>query len=157
MKYVDRLWTENKDNTVLFLRQLGEWYVTDKCIGKPIADILGIGDLVLPCCATEPIFSCHYRDKPSKLPCKSSGTIDPGGGSFWYYFPTRGIDSSWDNIHVTLILSDSQMVSWFLRLHFPQLIWIILIQICDVLISMPTLISRYHFPGHNTIIIPTAS
>jgi hypothetical protein len=83
MKYVDRSWTENKDNKVLFLRQLGEWYVTDKCIGKPIADIIDIGDLVLPCCATEPIFSCHYRDKPSKLPCKSSGAIDPGGGSFW--------------------------------------------------------------------------
>ena len=86
---VNRSWTENKDNKLLFLRQLGEWYVTDKCIGKPIADIIGIGSssnmsaLVLPCCATEPIFSCHYRDKPSKLPCKSSDTIDPGGGSFW--------------------------------------------------------------------------
>ncbi|KAL3784375.1 hypothetical protein ACHAW5_005398 [Stephanodiscus triporus] len=54
-------WTENKDNKVLFLRQLGEWYVTDKCIGKSMADIIGIGSssensaLVLPCCVTEPL------------------------------------------------------------------------------------------------------
>ncbi|KAL3787468.1 hypothetical protein ACHAW5_009006 [Stephanodiscus triporus] len=82
-------WTENKDNKVLFLRQLGEWYVIDKCIGKTTADIIGIGSsseneaLMLPCCATEPIFSCHYRDKPSKLPCTSSDTIDPHRRSFW--------------------------------------------------------------------------
>eukprot|EP00584_Thalassiosira_punctigera_P018171 CAMPEP_0172575534 /NCGR_PEP_ID=MMETSP1067-20121228/137261_1 /TAXON_ID=265564 ORGANISM="Thalassiosira punctigera, Strain Tpunct2005C2" /NCGR_SAMPLE_ID=MMETSP1067 /ASSEMBLY_ACC=CAM_ASM_000444 /LENGTH=572 /DNA_ID=CAMNT_0013368185 /DNA_START=288 /DNA_END=2006 /DNA_ORIENTATION=+ len=85
-------WTENKDNKLLFLRQLGEWYVTDRCAGKTAADILGGAAggastdstaLVEPCCAKEPIFSCHYRDKPSKLPCKSSPPIDGGGRSFW--------------------------------------------------------------------------
>jgi len=82
-------WTENKDNKLLFLRQLGEWYVTDKCIGKSVADILGGGSslentaLVQPCCAMEPIFSCHYRDKPSKLPCISSDPIDKNARSFW--------------------------------------------------------------------------
>eukprot|EP00581_Thalassiosira_minuscula_P007713 CAMPEP_0183709788 /NCGR_PEP_ID=MMETSP0737-20130205/5760_1 /TAXON_ID=385413 /ORGANISM="Thalassiosira miniscula, Strain CCMP1093" /LENGTH=569 /DNA_ID=CAMNT_0025937981 /DNA_START=346 /DNA_END=2051 /DNA_ORIENTATION=- len=75
-------WTENKDNKLLFLKQLGEWYVTDKCVGKTAQNILGSGValdgtvLVEPCCAREPIFSCHYRDKPSKLPCKSSPPID---------------------------------------------------------------------------------
>ncbi|KAL7542451.1 hypothetical protein ACHAXR_012363 [Thalassiosira sp. AJA248-18] len=82
-------WTENKDNKLLFLRQLGEWYVTDECIGKTASDILGGGSstentaLVQPCCAAEPIFSCHYRDKPSKLPCKKSDSIDKNGKSFW--------------------------------------------------------------------------
>ena len=87
--HANRSWTENKDNKLFFLRQLGEWYVTDKCIGKSIADIIGIGSssekeaLLLPCCATEPIISCSYRDKPSKLPCESSDAIDQNGRSFW--------------------------------------------------------------------------
>ncbi len=89
LNHVYRSWTENKDNKVLFFRQLGEWYVIDKCIGKPISDIGGIASsseneaLLLPCCATEPIISCHYRDKPSKLPCEGSATIDEHGRSFW--------------------------------------------------------------------------
>ena len=82
-------WTENKDNKLLFLRQLGQWYVADKCIGKSATDILGGGSslqkspLVEPCCAIEPIFSWHYKDKPSKLPCKTSTSIDKNGRSFW--------------------------------------------------------------------------
>lgn len=73
------------------LLQLGEWYVEDKCIGSTASDILGsdgslsLGDANLfePCCAAEPIFSCHYKDKPSKLPCKDSITIDNTRKSFW--------------------------------------------------------------------------
>jgi hypothetical protein len=83
-------WTENKDDKLLFLRQLGEWYVTDQCIRNPIEAMIGTGGsledtavLVQPCCAMEPIFSCHYRDKPSKLPCESSEPIDKFGRSFW--------------------------------------------------------------------------
>mmetsp|Transcript_27231 Transcript_27231/g.58510 ORF Transcript_27231/g.58510 Transcript_27231/m.58510 type:complete len:643 (+) Transcript_27231:274-2202(+) len=85
-------WTENKDNKLLFLRQLGEWYVKDECVGKTATDILGgsgvlpSGEntaLVQPCCALEPIFSCHYRDKPSKLPCNNSPPIDKNGRPFW--------------------------------------------------------------------------
>lgn len=82
-------WTDNKDNKLLFLRQLGEWYVKDKCVGKTATDILGGSSsleklaLVEPCCAAEPIFSCHYQDKPSKLPCKGSPNIDKGTRSFW--------------------------------------------------------------------------
>jgi hypothetical protein len=83
-------WTENKENKILFLRQLGEWYVTNKCTGNPIKDMTGTRlsqenneALIQPCCAMEPIFSCHYRDKPSKLPCESSDTIDAGRRSFW--------------------------------------------------------------------------
>jgi len=83
-------WTENKDNKLLFLRQLGEWYVNDACVGTTVHEILGgesssvgVAPLVEPCCAIEPLFSCHYRDKPSKLPCKTSPPIDTNGKSFW--------------------------------------------------------------------------
>lgn len=82
-------WTENKDNKLLFLRQLGEWYVNEKCVGKSADDILGGSELpegmplVEPCCAAEALFSCHYKDKPSKLPCKESDTIDKSNRSWW--------------------------------------------------------------------------
>lgn len=82
-------YTANKDNKLLFLRQLGEWYLKDQCVEKTASDILGGGNaleknaLVEPCCAAEPIFSCHYRDKPSKLPCTDIDPIDKGGRSFW--------------------------------------------------------------------------
>ena len=70
---------------------MGEWYVTDQCISKTAGEILtaqgipndGDSPLVQPCCAAEPIFSCHYKDKPSKLPCKDSESIDRNGRSFW--------------------------------------------------------------------------
>lgn len=88
-----RSWTENKDNKLLFLRQLGEWYLNDKCMDKPASAILGGGaspssslenaPLVQPCCAIVPIFSCHFRDKASLHPCKSSDPIDEHARSFW--------------------------------------------------------------------------
>jgi hypothetical protein len=84
-------WTENKVNKVLFFRQLGEWYVQDKCIGDSESSALIDGDtelddgnLIEQCCSVEPIFSCHYKDKPSKIPCPDSPRIDPHKHrSFW--------------------------------------------------------------------------
>ena len=85
-------WTENKVNKVLFFRQLGEWYVQDKCIGdggesSTLIDgdtELDDGSLIETCCSVEPIFSCHYKDKPSKIPCPDSPRIDPHKHrSFW--------------------------------------------------------------------------
>ncbi|KAL7484304.1 hypothetical protein ACHAW6_009946 [Cyclotella cf. meneghiniana] len=84
-------WTDSFEHVMQRLLQLGEWYVEDKCIGSTASDILGsdgslsLGDANLfePCCAAEPIFSCHYKDKPSKLPCKDSITIDNTRKSFW--------------------------------------------------------------------------
>ncbi|EJK73664.1 hypothetical protein THAOC_04700 [Thalassiosira oceanica] len=83
-------WTENKDNKLLFLRQLGEWYLQDSCIGKTFSEIAvarsASGEpapIHEQCCAAEPIFSCHYKDKPSMLPCKNSPSIDKGQRSFW--------------------------------------------------------------------------
>ena len=88
-------WTANKDNKLLFLRQMGEWYVQDQCVHQSVAHILGdeaAGQVAAAdrpdrylssCCAAKPIISCHYRDKPSVIPCKDSPPIDAGRPSFW--------------------------------------------------------------------------
>ena len=79
-------WTENKDNKLLFLRQMGEWYVQDKCIGSTAEKIeaeTSETQIVSTCCSAEPLISCHYRDRPSKLPCTDSPPIVKGGKSFW--------------------------------------------------------------------------
>ena len=65
-------WTSSKVNKVKFFEQMGEWYLDKKC-----------GSGGLDCCAAEPIVTCHYRDKPSKIPCKDSPPIDKNGISFW--------------------------------------------------------------------------
>jgi hypothetical protein len=78
-------WTKNKDNKLLFFRQMGEWYVSDQCIAKSVDQIrMEVEeDLSTACCSAEPLFSCHYRDKPSIRPCKDSPPIDKGGPSWW--------------------------------------------------------------------------
>eukprot|EP00565_Helicotheca_tamesis_P007069 CAMPEP_0185735742 /NCGR_PEP_ID=MMETSP1171-20130828/26112_1 /TAXON_ID=374046 /ORGANISM="Helicotheca tamensis, Strain CCMP826" /LENGTH=198 /DNA_ID=CAMNT_0028406153 /DNA_START=20 /DNA_END=616 /DNA_ORIENTATION=- len=83
-------WTKNKDNKLKFLQQMGDWFVEEQCIGKKAADILGkegevveSGALLGSCCAAEALVSCHYKDKPSKIPCKDSPPIDKNGPSFW--------------------------------------------------------------------------
>jgi len=76
-------WTHNKDNKLLFFKQMGEWYLNEQCISKPLADIEVSGDFVSTCCSAKALLSCHYRDKPSKKPCKDSPPIDAGKKSFW--------------------------------------------------------------------------
>ena len=79
-------WTLNKNNKLLFFQQLGEWYVKDQCINKNPADIFMDSDaanFATVCCLSEPVFECHYKDKPSKFPCDDSPPIDKGGKSFW--------------------------------------------------------------------------
>lgn len=66
-------WTENKDNKKLYFEQMAEWYKKEddsNCNG-------------LDCCVAEPIITCHYKDKPSFIPCKESPPIDKNGKSFW--------------------------------------------------------------------------
>jgi hypothetical protein len=74
-------WTTNKDNKRLFLQQLGAWYVKKRCELKTRADIRG--DYLSTCCSAKPIVKCHFKDKPSKIPCKKSPSIDKGRRSFW--------------------------------------------------------------------------
>ena len=84
-------WTENKVNKLLFFRQMGEWYVNDQCISKDLSNLITVGggkvtdgSLISQCCSKEPIFSCHFKDKPSKIPCPDSPKIDPNRGKlFW--------------------------------------------------------------------------
>jgi hypothetical protein len=64
-------WTENKQNKRLFFEQMGEWFTdASSCTG-------------LNCCLEEPRVTCHYRDKPSIIPCRDSPPIHKGRPSFW--------------------------------------------------------------------------
>jgi len=80
-------WTHNKSNKMKYFQQLGEWRVQESCVAKTPTEIkpdFVSGDsLISTCCAAEPIIQCHYRDKPSKIPCKDSPPIDKGHRSFW--------------------------------------------------------------------------
>lgn len=80
-------WTSNKADKLKYLQQLGEWYVQDKCHNS-VDEIMGgktlkSGALANECCSAEALVKCYYRDVPSKIPCKSSPTLDPGGKDFW--------------------------------------------------------------------------
>jgi len=70
-------WTKNTDNKVSFLKQMGMWHVLDKCL---IDDFPGP---MKDCCSSEPLVSCHYKDKPSVIPCNDYPSMDANGSSFW--------------------------------------------------------------------------
>lgn len=79
-------WTENKNNKRLYWEQMGDFLVKDQCIGKTLPEIRNSSssqDLVASCCMAEGPVICHYRDKPSKIPCKDSPPIDKAMPSFW--------------------------------------------------------------------------
>lgn len=89
-------WTKNKKEKLNYLKQLGMWFVEDTCYNKPLRDILeshgklsnmtdGYQErpIVQACCSAEPLFSCHYRDKPSIQPCKDSPPYAHDGRIWW--------------------------------------------------------------------------
>mmetsp|Transcript_5502 Transcript_5502/g.15925 ORF Transcript_5502/g.15925 Transcript_5502/m.15925 type:complete len:682 (-) Transcript_5502:710-2755(-) len=81
-------WTASKKDKLKFFQQMGEWYLEDKCIGTKLnalaIDSGGQGKTTSSeCCAADATVTCHYRDKPSKIPCKDSPPIDKGARSFW--------------------------------------------------------------------------
>ena len=82
-------WTKNKDNKLKFFQQMGQWYTNEVCVSHTKSDIMGNHDmaegdsLIEPCCLAEPNVVCHYRDKPSKIPCRDVDPIDEGRPSFW--------------------------------------------------------------------------
>ena len=53
-------WTENKRNKVLFMKQMGLWYVTEECREGSVVDEVQSN----LCCSKEPLISCHCSDKP---------------------------------------------------------------------------------------------
>jgi hypothetical protein len=82
-------WTKNKENKIKFYQQMGQWYTKDACIAHTKSDIMADHDttegdpLFDTCCMAEPNIICHYRDKPSKIPCRDVDPIDKGRPSFW--------------------------------------------------------------------------
>ena len=83
-------WTVNKDDKKLYFEQMGDWYVKEKCVGNTAEKILKANttfsvetNLVQECCMAEPEIKCHYRDMPSKIPCKNSDPLHKGRGSWW--------------------------------------------------------------------------
>jgi len=72
-------WTISKGNKLKYFQQMGEWFLDDKCAGKRKAEIGNVPS----CCLKEPAVTCHFRDKPSKIPCKDMPNIDKGKSSFW--------------------------------------------------------------------------
>ena len=89
--------TKNKDDKVEFLQQMGEWYLKDECMGKLAHEItnemsnsLSSNDeMANHCCSTELIITCHYRDKPSKIPCPDSPLIAKTGKTFYKAFDQK--------------------------------------------------------------------
>lgn len=81
-------WTTNKNNKLLFLKQMGLWYAHPVCEsggGVDEAKKLKNGEsLESACCSAKPLISCHFRDKPSIIPCNDSPMVDGGKTKpFW--------------------------------------------------------------------------
>jgi len=77
-------WTLNKDDKLKFLRQMGMWYVEDKCIGKRANQISDGGKQIgNACCSVEPLTTCHYRDTPSIINCSYSPPKTKNRSSWW--------------------------------------------------------------------------
>lgn len=83
-------WTESKHDKISYLRQMGQWYVKDPCIGNLFHETLAAlpkheAEKMIPlkCCSSEPIVSCHFRDKPSLLPCTNLPPKDGNASSWW--------------------------------------------------------------------------
>jgi hypothetical protein len=83
---------------------MGEWYLHDECnmtsattkiynaeIGNKGGNTNINNDNIIidhnhntpDCCSVKPVVKCHYRDKPSIIPCTDSPPIDKDGKSFW--------------------------------------------------------------------------
>lgn len=80
-------WTENKQNKVKFFQQMGQWYVQEACIDGTVSSLQRGGSseqLSTQCCLKKPLIKCHFRDKPSKIPCDDSPFLDKKKGKpFW--------------------------------------------------------------------------
>jgi Nucleotide-diphospho-sugar transferase len=80
-------WTLNKGNKIKFYRQMGEWFLQDLCLQASADQIRNSSKneqrFESKCCAAAPLFSCHYRDKPSVKPCRDSPSLDKDQKSWW--------------------------------------------------------------------------
>lgn len=88
-------WTKNHESKIQFYRQLDQWYLQDQCMDTELNNISGVSvkvdviegtvnsNFAETCCAAQPLFSCHFKDKPSVRPCKDSPALDKDGVSWW--------------------------------------------------------------------------
>lgn len=88
-------WMTNKENKQMFMEQMGDWFVDDKCTidGRNATLFLNqttsaegstsTVPFASACCLAKPKIKCHYRDKPSQISCKNSPPIDDGKESWW--------------------------------------------------------------------------
>jgi hypothetical protein len=82
-------WTQNKANKILFMKQMGMWHLKDTCKSQSLHAILSsqvnatASDTYNLCCSSEPLISCHYKDKPAVVNCSSSPPIDRDGSVWW--------------------------------------------------------------------------
>lgn len=99
-KLLHMAWTQNKNNKILFFQQMGLWHVAEQCKQSKseqtvdettnrtkttvVMEQWTLSDTLLEdCCLAEPKVECHYRDKPSIIPCHDSPPIDKDGQDFW--------------------------------------------------------------------------
>jgi hypothetical protein len=84
-------WTKNKDAKIQYLQQMGDWFVRDVCLQKPSNEAnvnasrmeKDDNSVIRNCCLRDPDIRCHFRDKPSVIPCKESPAAGLIGTSFW--------------------------------------------------------------------------
>ncbi len=86
-------WNKNKKEKIDYMRQMGQWFVKETCADQSLNETLaalsnlksslgGNATIGHTCCSLEPIFSCHWSDKPSIHPCKDKPARD-ARASFW--------------------------------------------------------------------------
>ena len=87
-------WTDGKTHKIQYLQQMGQWYVNEGCIDKSFNEIAAgsqTSKKTIPahCCSLAPIIRCHYRDKPSIVPCTEYDSIEKGAPSWWFHSLVR--------------------------------------------------------------------
>ena len=78
-------WTLNKDSKIRFMKQMGMWFLEERCTENILGEIPNNVTISLAntCCTNDAIISCYYRDKPSVIDCSESDALDEGEPSFW--------------------------------------------------------------------------
>jgi hypothetical protein len=92
-------YNDNKETKRKFNEQIGNWFVQESCIDDDGRFIILAQNTTTTtdtsnkspnnkhqhhhsCCISHPKPKCHYRDKPSKIPCRDFPQVE-GGESFW--------------------------------------------------------------------------
>lgn len=77
-------WNNDKETKRKFNQQLGDWFVDGACTtsGAETTLVQFVASSKSSCCVREPVVVCHFRDKPSKIPCEVSPLIEEDT-SFW--------------------------------------------------------------------------